>query len=378
MSPVENLIKRNARGGNQLWKAELKDNAIIVTWGQENGKMQIKTEVYNEGKQNRTPAEQAQLHFNTMVTRKKRDGYISRESMLPPGENGGSPNPMLVHDITKHSTKITPVVWIQPKLDGIRGMLNLNTGEIWSRQRTKIEGLDHISSMVEQLRKLIPDDITWLDGELFHKDLTFNEISSLVRKTVNFTEDSIKIQYHIYDCVSPLPFRNRAEIVNHPEMRSGNIKYIRVNPTTVHNGTPDEINYRHSLLTTAGYEGSIVRIDCNNGYECGKRSFSLFKKKDFCQEEYKCIGFTKKKISSTDTLGACILSSENGTEFKATPSMTDQEKKYIWEHQDKFLHMIATVKFFEKSAKGIPRHPNILGFRHPDDMGEVAEPVLPN
>ena len=261
-------------------------------------------------------------------------------------------------------------VWIQPKLDGIRGMLNLNTGEIWSRQRTKIEGLGHISESVHHLRKLIPNDITWLDGELFHKDLTFNEISSLVRKTVNFTSDSIMIQYHIYDCVSPLPFRERVKLINQNEMTSGNIKYIRINPTTNH--TSGEIDIRHKHLVGAGYEGTIVRIDCNNGYECGKRSFSLFKKKDFCQEEYECIGFTKKKVSAHDTLGACILRDNQEREFKATPCMTDKEKKYIWEHQEKFYKTIATVKFFEKSAKGIPRHPNILGFRHPDDMGEVG------
>lgn len=366
---TEELIKRNARGGNQLWKGELKDNTIKVTWGQENGKMQTKMEIYDIGKQNRTPEEQALLHFNTMVTKKKRDSYISRNSMLPPQESEGSPNPMLVHDINKHSTKITEQVWIQPKLDGIRGMLNLNTGEIWSRQRTKIEGLDHISSMATQLRKYIPENITWLDGELFHKDLSFNEISSLVRKTVNFTSDSIMIQYHVYDCVSPLPFRERVNIINHEEIRSGNIKYIRVNPTTLHKGSSLEIETRHKHLTAAGYEGTIVRVDCNSGYECGKRSFSLFKKKDFCQEEYICIGFTQKKVSSLNTLGACILTNNNGMQFKATPSMTDEEKKYIWDNQSKYMNKIATVKFFEKSAKGVPRHPNILGFRHPDDMG---------
>ena len=372
-SKVEDMIKRNARGGNQLWKAILQNNTITVTWGQENGKMQTKLEIYDQGKQKRTPEEQAHLHFNTMVTRKKRDGYISRMSMLPPTQGEESPNPMLVHDITKHSTKITEKVWIQPKLDGIRGMLNLNTGEIWSRQRTKIEGLDHISSVAPQLRALIPDTITWLDGELFHKDLTFNEISSLVRKTVNFTEESIRIQYHVYDCVSSLPFRERVNIINIPELRAENVKYIRVNPTTIHEGIPSEIDYRHSLLTAAGYEGSIIRVDCNNGYECGKRSFSLFKKKDFCQEEYICIGFTRKKISSCDTLGACILKGGNGIEFKATPCMTDEQKKYIWEHQSEYMNKIATVKFFEKSSKGVPRHPNIVGFRHQDDTGKVDQ-----
>tara|TARA_B100000497_G_scaffold126338_1_gene164950 strand:- start:933 stop:1805 length:873 start_codon:yes stop_codon:yes gene_type:complete len=288
--------------------------------------------------------------------------------MSPPTNDFDSPNPMLVHDINKHSTKITDRVWIQPKLDGIRGMLNLNTGEIWSRQRTKIEGLGHISEQVSYLRSIIPDSIIWLDGELYHPDLDFNEISSLVRKTVNFTKESVMIQYHIYDCISPSPFRERVKIINIPDIASGNIKYIRVNPTTEHN--KKEIDHRHQLLTAAGYEGTIVRIDCKNGYECGKRSFSLFKKKDFCQEEYECIGFQQKKVSSTETLGSCLLRDSQGREFKATPCMTDEQKKHIWENQEKYFKLIATVKFFEKSSKGIPRHPNIIGFRHPDDMGK--------
>ena len=158
------------------------------------------------------------------------------------------------------------------------------------------------------------------------------------------------------------------KIINIPDIASGNIKYIRVNPTTEHN--KKEIDHRHKLLTAAGYEGTIVRIDCKNGYECGKRSFSLFKKKDFCQEEYECIGFQQKKVSSTETLGSCLLRDSQGREFKATPCMTDEQKKHIWENQEKYFKLIATVKFFEKSSKGIPRHPNIIGFRHPDDMGK--------
>ena len=93
MTVTEDLIKRNARGSNQLWKAVLQSNTITVTWGQENGKMQTKVEIYTEGKQNRTPEEQAQLHLNTMVTRKKRDGYIYRNTMVHDETSLISPNP---------------------------------------------------------------------------------------------------------------------------------------------------------------------------------------------------------------------------------------------------------------------------------------------
>ena len=55
------------------------------------------------------------------------------------------------------------------------------------------------------------------------------------------------------------------------------------------------------------------------------------------------------------------------TDFYVSFREHNTEKKNIWDNQEDYLGKIATVKYFEKTPKNIPRFPRLLGFRHPDD-----------
>ena len=355
------LTKNNAHGTEQFWTIDVQGNTITITWGVQNGKTQTNKRVIEEGKQKRTKEEQALFEAKSLMKNKLRSGYEDEQNTQVQIK---SPLPMLAKECKESTFSNDTQICVQPKLDGIRCLVNVQTGELWSRKQTRICGLDHISNAIIEMK--IPDDIKWLDGELYTHNESFNSISSKVRRTANFTKESIDVQYWIYDCVSSSPFIERNKLLKKYITQS---KIIVLTPTQNCIFSNKIIGDIHDDATSEGYEGIMVR-NANSKYDIGKRSNSLLKMKKFLQEEFLVVGFKQKRVvNGVITLGSVILQDFNNKElvFSATPVMTNEEKLEIWNNQCTYMGQIATIKFFEKTPKGIPRFPNLLGFRHPDD-----------
>lgn len=331
----------------------------MIEWGIENGKTQTNNYTISNGKQKRTPEEQALFEGQSLMNKKIRNGYTLQNET--PSQN--SPLPMLAkeYQANKNINNTVPIA-IQPKLDGIRCLANVKTGELWSRKQTRIMGLDHISESLKAIS--FPGDVVWLDGELYNHDISFNEINSRVRRTSNFTNQSMDIQYWVYDVVSNKPFETRMNVLKEFLTQT---KQVILTPTIM--ASANDVSSIHKRMVGDNYEGTMIRV-VNSSYEVGKRSSNLLKYKDFCQEEFKVIGFKQKKIvNGAVTLGSITLQcfKDPKVVFNATPTMTNEEKQNIWENQKDFVGKIATVKFFEKTPKNIPRFPRLIGFRHNDD-----------
>lgn len=358
MNMNQTLVKMNANGKEQYWKVDVQDATISVEWGVKDGKFQTNVHKVTEGKQKRTKEEQAVFEAKSLMEKKLRTGYC-----IPGQVQAKSPLPMLAKEF-KMSMFEGMRCAIQPKLDGIRCLANVKTGELWSRKQTKILGLGHISKALKESK--FPDNVTWLDGELYLHNTSFNDISSKVRRTANFTNESMEIQYWVYDCVSSLEFTERIKILKNTIVQS---KQIILTPTQFVELNNDIVTSLHKEATNEKYEGIMIRKS-DSKYEIGKRSSNLLKFKDFCQEEFKVIGFKQKKVvNGSITLGSVILCSfsDENMVFSATPTMTNDEKMEIWKNKENYIGKIATVKYFEKTPKGIPRFPRLIGFRHHDD-----------
>lgn len=359
------LRKTNARGKTQVYNVKVIGNTATYEWGQIGGKMQTQVDTYEEGKQGRSAAEQAMFEAKALIKNKLKSDYVevtSDEDVKVTSVKFVSPLPMLAReaDVSKLPQQFTT----QPKLDGIRAVCNSSTGELWSRRRTQHIGLPHIEDAV----KALGYTNKWLDGELYKHGLGFQTIASIVRKTTNADpEKSRVIQYHIYDiCDSSMPFWKREtflETLRDRIRQLGLGEVLVVVPETP--ATPDTLSYVHERNLSKRYEGTMIRLP-NTKYEPGKRSKGLLKLKDFRQEEYTVTGV--KKAAHEDTLGSVECVMRDGQVFYATPSMTDEEKQYIWDHPDEFIGKVCTVKFFETTDDGKPRFPVLLGFRHEDDM----------
>ena len=268
--------------------------------------------------------------------------------------------PMLAYPVSDKPIDYTKPVFIQPKLDGVRCLIQHDAGKVTAYSRTGKEwkNIYHI------LRELVPffqkHPHVILDGELYNhafKD-DFESIISMVRKQKPTMQDRLKsadnVQFHCYDIVDEkLPFEQRIDFINNSLMLLSDSIYIVETRLT-----PDEHDAKltHGINKANGYEGSILRS--NNKYQC-KRSHALRKFKDFSDAEATIIGYLDGKGKRTGTLGKFIMQDDNGVEFGCPPGKGYNYKQLatMLENIGDYIGQRATFTFFERTKAGSYRHP---------------------
>jgi DNA ligase-1 len=268
--------------------------------------------------------------------------------------------PMLAYPVSDKPIDYTKPVFIQPKLDGVRCLIQCDAGKVTAYSRTGKEwkNIYHILRELVPFFKKYPNVI--LDGELYNhafKD-DFESIISMVRKQKPTMQDRLKsaenVQFHCYDIVDEaLPFKQRIDFINDSLMLLGDSIYIVETRLT-----PDEHDAKltHGINKANGYEGSILRS--NNKYQC-KRSHALRKFKDFSDAEATIIGYLDGKGKRTGTLGKFIMMDDNGVEFGCPPGKGYNYKQLatILENIGDYIGQRATFTFFERTKAGSYRHP---------------------
>ena len=272
--------------------------------------------------------------------------------------------PMLAYPVSSKPIDYNEPVFIQPKLDGVRCVIQYdkeNGVKAYSRTGKEWKNIDHI---LEQLmpffvkRDFANADVI-LDGELYNHDLKddFEKIISLVRKTKPTDEDRLEsaemVQFHCYDIIDEeLPFDQRIEFVNESLMLLGDSIHI------VDTLQTDELNahFIHTQNKDKGYEGSIVRL--NTPYQC-KRSHSLRKFKDFSDAEAYIVGYEEGKGKREGTLGKFLMQDEDGNKFGCPPGIgyTYKDMKKMLKNIHEYMGQTATFTYFERTKAGSYRHP---------------------
>lgn len=373
-------------------------------WGINNGKQQIRERTYTKGLQKRTPWEQALLECNTMINTKLHKGYtytpnsdvlgttetdvfncIDEDDRVDTDvvmDNSEIPFVMLAYDLEKYPDMIDDRCgFIMPKLDGIFAMANVDTGELWARSRKPLSMMKHIQRAVLEFGKSFSGKNRWLVGELYRHGWEFQKISGLIR-TSKVTSEKLEISFHVFDLMCDDPFETRRVVLESAKKLWNATSQLHLVECIKVNNLNDEYKKYHTKYINEGYEGIMIHPYTKNspnsddtelpGYLQDKRTKWLLKYKEFIQEEYECIGVQPQKHKAI--AGSVLLRTKDGVQFSATPKMSDKLKKEIWESRDKYVGQIATVKFFSyhPGAQGKPRFPNLLGFRHPDDMSDCV------
>ena len=274
--------------------------------------------------------------------------------------------PMLAYPVSDKPIDYTKKVFIQPKLDGVRCLIqyewkdaNDYVVKAYSRTGKEWKNIDHILFNLKPWFALNPNVI--LDGELYNHDLKddFEKIISLVRKQKPDDKDMLEsadmVQFHCYDCMDmgliDASFENRMNFITHNVPRNHCIKHVATDRVYKHEEALD-IHYNANLAN--GYEGSIVRT--NDPYAC-KRSHNLRKFKDFSDSEALIVDWVEGVGKRTGTIGKFMAQDEDGNLF-GMPVM--DKFKYL---QDNFKKMqgyvgkTATFTYFERTKAGSYRHP---------------------
>ena len=128
--------------------------------------------------------------------------------------------PMLAYPVSDKPINYSKLTIIQPKLDGVRCLIQHNTWGVVAYSRTGKEwkNINHILKELVPFFQKYPNVI--LDGELYNHDLrdNFEKIISLVRKTKPTDEDRLEAskltQFHCYDTIMEhMPFDQRNEFI---------------------------------------------------------------------------------------------------------------------------------------------------------------------
>jgi len=275
--------------------------------------------------------------------------------------------PMLAYPVNKKPIDYSKPTFIQPKLDGVRCVIQAEQVNHFSRpiewevkaySRTGKEwkNIDHI---LEQLKPFFTKHpYVILDGELYNHDFkdNFEKIISMVRKTKPTpqarAESFAFVQFHCYDIIDEtLTFEERYNFVFNNLRDSYSVRTV---VTTKGVCSEDQARAIHQMNLETGYEGSIVRT--NDNYQC-KRSHSLRKIKDFHDAEATIIGWVEGKGKRIGTIGKFLAVDSEGNEF-GMPVM--DKFKYL---QDNFVAMQgfvgqeATFTYFERTKANSYRHP---------------------
>ena len=278
---------------------------------------------------------------------------------------------MLAYPVSDKPIDYSKPVFMQPKLDGVRCLIQYEQVDhfsspikyevkAYSRTGKEWKNIDHILEQLTPFFQEFPDTV--LDGELYNHNLKddFEKIISLVRKTKPTDEDRVesaeKVQFHCYDIVNEdWNFFDRSYFVQSNFAYYGHHQCDSVR--AVDHGlvfNSEEVEVAHEEFLDRGYEGSILRK--NENYEC-KRSWTLQKVKDFSDSEAKIIDWVEGKGKRIGTIGKFVAVDADGNEF-GMPVM--DKFKYL---QNNFKEMqgwvgkTATFTYFERTKKGSYRHP---------------------
>ena len=278
--------------------------------------------------------------------------------------------PMLAYPVSDKPIDYSKPVFIQPKLDGVRCVIQSECrGSSWvvkaySRTGKEWKNIDHILFNLKPWFALNPDVI--LDGELYNHDLKddFEKIISLVRKTKPPDEDRLEAskltQFHCYDIIDKtMKFKDRNQWIQKNVPNTRCIQWV----LTLNAPTEHTAKFIHKANLKQGYEGSIVRA--NDVYKCG-RSWSLRKFKDFSDAEALIVGYEEGKGKRVGTLGKFVMQDEDGNQFGCPPGKGYNYKDLtdILNNVHDYIGQVATFTYFERTKAGSYRHPHYKAIRN--------------
>ena len=357
MKKFDTLYKQDSKGNLREWYVEVDGDKYRTVAGIAGGSQVISSwktaKPKNVGRSNATTGEEQAIAEVEAKYTKKLDGEYHKTKK---GSQTGAKfyKPMLADKWENRKDKIEYPVFVQPKLDGIRCIVNKDG--MWSRQGKPIISAPHIRAELDDLFVKDPDLV--LDGELYNHDYhdDFNKIVSLVKKTKPKAEDlelsKTEVEYHVYDVPSYDGLFEKRCMYYNQLLRS---KYASVVPVeTLDAYNEEEVDEQFAHFLSENYEGAIVRV--NALYE-QKRSKGLLKRKDFQDEEYEIVGIEEGTGNWEGYAKRVFFKLPDGRQATATLTGTQEYCAQVLEEADEYIGKQVTVQYFALTPDGVPRFP---------------------
>lgn len=358
MFPV--LYSLTAKNQIQTWQIEVVSDkfrthegildGIITTseWTRCKGK--------NIGKKNETSSKEQALKEAASKHKKKLDsGYYESAKDINKAKFF---EPMLAHKWVDYKSEIKFPVYSQPKLDGLRCILNKDG--MFSRNGKEIISAPHVYEFYSEYIKRTNDigvNIV-LDGELYnHKFKSdFNKIISLAKKTKptekDLQESKKYLEYWVYDTYSNLEseaiFSARLEWLKIIK----DYLDIKIVPTDIANNE-EELDILYEKYLEQGFEGQMIRT-VDGIYE-NKRSKNLLKRKEFQEDEFELVDLEEGKGNGRGMAKRAILKTREDVLFETGIIGNNGYCIDLLKNKSKIVGNMGTVIYQNLTPEGKPR-----------------------
>ena len=271
----------------------------------------------------------------------------------------------------KRLGKWEPPYIIQPKLDGerCRALISGDNILLVSSEMNVISSVPHINAAIRDLNLPVG---TELDGELYVHGWSFEEIHSVVSRTVTFHPRFEEMQLHIFDYIPPAeqPIVQGQRVMNLEELNlSHSLQRVPYHCAK----TLEEIMKWFNHFLDESYEGIIIR-NAFYLYE-RKRSTGIMKFKPKKLDHYQitaCLEAIDLSGNPKNTLGAFQCIGSDGTLFKVgAGTLTHEERDLIWRARDQYVGMVCEVQYQNITPNGVPRFG--LCFKRPTEIWQSDE-----
>lgn len=354
----KSMFGLNKNGTYKVWKIgvchvhggdhDTDGAAFTIFHGAEGGKLTSKTEYVNEGKQGRTPYQQAVMQAEARFKKQFDKGYReSKEDLVNVPLLA-----MLASDYNKVGHRIEFPCYTSVKYDGCRALAIKHAGEVRLESRT---GQLFSVPVVESALNKIMRDGDVLDGEIYKHNYELQDILSAVKRTNPQKEiDKAKrayakndndeneaavieailvsnlrgnLEFHIFDIPMDGDFGIRLLAMDELFRNESHNFEGTIAMTHYSECHSDEQlrNILHPQSVKEGFEGVMLR-NIKGVYESGKRSGDLQKMKTFLDEEFLIIDIIEDKQG----YGVFVLKNNvNDLQFQCVMGDMGQRKNYL-------------------------------------------------
>lgn len=351
------LYSRTSKGQTQTWLIEYINGQFRTHEGILDGAITVSNwtsvETKNDGKANATTIqEQARKEAEAKWKKKTETGYWEDIKDI---DKSKYIEPMLAKSVDDHWDKVTYPVWSQPKLDGMRCIIEYRKAT--SRNGKAIVSVPHIPKAYEKIIEKF--NLLFLDGEIYTDKLKndFDKLISLAKKGKPTQDDLIEsekyLQHWVYDVYADWMkgwgFERRNEWIN------SNLNlvsdYIVTTPTTMVNNLPT-LNALYESYLEKGYEGQMIRFDTS--YEF-KRTKNLLKRKEFKEEEFQLVDLQEGRGNREKMATRAVFKLDDGRPFETGVMGSFAFCRRILKEKQNYVGKLATVKFQSYTPDAIPR-----------------------
>jgi DNA ligase-1 len=214
---------------------------------------------------------------------------------------------------------------------------------MYTRNGHQVVGVEHIT------KALTDRGITSLDGELVIPGEHFQVSSGQIRSD----NPSSNAVYYVFDNALPnISFKDRLAKLNALDLPSC-VKLVKHIPVT----SLDAIDRNFHKALDAGYEGLVLK-SASHLYK-PSRSKDWLKVKAVRGIELQIISVFEGEGKWQGMAGGCICLYKDQEVRASSGRLTDTDKTYVWENQDKYIGQNIEVLYHEETPTGSLRHPRM-------------------